>query len=114
MKGIYEQFRDACKSRGKTLTQVLHEIGRSDGSTGSWKKGQYPRLDIVMEIANHLDMSLDELVFRDASRAKTLTENDREWLAIAERIPPEKQQICKDFLRTHMQEPEKYVDKKRA
>ena len=107
MARIYEQFRDACKSRGLTLTQVLHAIGRSDGSTGSWKKGQSPRLDITMEIADYLNMSLDELIYREQSKARYLSDNDREWLAIVGQIPKEKQQICKDFLRTHMVSAEK-------
>lgn len=112
MDGIYGKFREACASRGTTITQVLKAIGRSDGSTGSWKAGKYPRLDIAMEIASYLGVSIDELCYgSDGMSAKILTDNEKEWLYIVSHIPSDKQEICKDFLRTHMTVPEKYVDK---
>lgn len=115
MSGIYDKFKDACASHGTTITQVLNAIGKSDGSTGTWKAGKYPRLDTAMEIAKHLHISLDELCYGyDGMSAKLLTENDREWLYIISRIPADKQELCKDFLRTHMTVPEKYVDKRDA
>ena len=60
---IYENFRAACKRNGTTLTEVLNATGHSSGSTGTWKQGRPPKLDIVMEIADYLHISLDELVY---------------------------------------------------
>lgn len=115
MNGIYDKFRAACSDRGTSITKVLNAIGKSDGSTGTWKAGKYPRLDTVMKIAEHLNISLDELCYgKDEMKAKVLTESDLEWLYIISRIPEDKQELCKDFLRTHMTVPEKYLDKKDA
>lgn len=108
MEEIYKRFKNACASRGTTITQVLNAIGKSNSSTGSWKNGKFPRLDTVMEIAEYLHISLDELCYGiDGISARILSSNDREWLEIIERIPMDKQKMCKDFLRTHMTTPEK-------
>ena len=58
---LYDRFREACEKRGTTITQVLRDIGRAEGNTGSWKAGKSPKLDIVMEMAEHLNMTLDIL-----------------------------------------------------
>lgn len=115
MTTIYDRFRDACASRGTNITTVLNELGKSDGSTGAWKAGKSPRLETAMEIAEHLGMSLDELVYgTGSSRAAMLTSEEAEWLAIFRRIPKERREMCKDFLRTHVVEPEVESDKRGA
>lgn len=62
---LYDRFREACEKRGTTITQVLRDIGRAEGNTGSWKAGKSPKLDIVMEMAEHLNMTLDDFVYGD-------------------------------------------------
>ena len=94
---FYDNFKAACERKGTTITAVLADIGRASGNTGGWKMGKFPRLDIVMEIAEHLQISIDELVYGLGQ------------------IPEDRQQLCKDFLRTHMvSTPKKYADNKRA
>lgn len=39
---LYDRFREACEKRGTTITQVLRDIGRAEGNTGSWKAGKIP------------------------------------------------------------------------
>lgn len=107
--GIYEQFSDAAKRHGKTLSNVLRTLKMSTGSMGNWKRGQYPRLDVAMEIAEYLGMSLDDLVYGfGKSKSSILTNNQREWLYIIDNIPSNKQDMCKDFLRTHAMIPRRY------
>lgn len=111
---IYDNFRNVCKRKGTNLTAVLKSIGCSSGSTGRWKNGGSPTIDIVIKIANYLDVSLDELVYdRDDPIKKHLGISD-EWVSIIRSIPDEKHEMCKDFLRTHAYVPEKYADKKKA
>ncbi len=116
---FYDNFKAACARKGTTITAVLAEIGRASGNTGGWKMGKYPRLDIVTEIADYLNISLDELVYglERAPSAKSAQNNelDSEWYEIISQIPEDRQQLCKDFLRTHMvSTPAKYADDKRA
>lgn len=111
---FYDIFKAVCKEKGTTVTTVLKEIGRSTGCTGKWSRGSYPALDIVMDMATHLGVSLDKLVYNREPLPASISESDQEWLDIICRIPAEKQEMCKDFLRTHMTVPEKYVDEKKA
>lgn len=123
MATIYENFRAACKRHGTTLTEVLVATGHSSGSTGTWKQGRPPKLDIVIDIANYLHVSLDELVFgedradeivREKMPSLDLTDEQKEWLDVLSHIPEEKHSLCLDFLKTHMAEPDKYAEGKMA
>ena len=67
---FYDNFKAACERKGTTITAVLADIGRASGNTGGWKMGKFPRLDIVMEIAEHLQISIDELAKRWSSRLR--------------------------------------------
>lgn len=111
---FYDNFKAVCKEYGTTVTAVLKAIGRSTGCTGKWSHGSYPTLDIVSDMATHLGVSIDKLVYNRDTFTNSLSESDQEWLDIISRIPEEKQEMCKDFLRTHMVVPEKYADKKKA
>lgn len=119
---FYDNVRAACEKRGTTITEVLKKLGRATGSTGTWKTGRPPKLDVVMEIAEHLDLSLDEVVYGPEHAEKWIpdtvpavfTPEQQEWFDIIDSIPEDKQEICKAFLRTHMAVPEKYIDSKMA
>ena len=84
-----------------------------------WKSGISPRLDVVCKIASYLDVSIDYLVVgyaREEIHDSTLMVSglDPEWAEIISAIPEENQEMCKDFLRTHMAIPEKYADRKKG
>ena len=102
---FYDNFNEVCRQKGTTITGVLKALGKSTGSTGTWREGKFPKLDTVMEMAEFLGVSLDELVY-GKTQFNALSDSEREWL--------EKQKMCKDFLRTHMVVPEKYADRKRG
>ena len=111
---FYENFRSACARRGTTLTAVLRALHRSTGSTGRWSSGSYPTLDIVMELANYLNMSIDDLVYGENGQESAVDDDRHEWIYIISRIPEDRQQMCKDFLKTPMTVHEKYADRKKA
>ena len=116
---FYDNFKDACYRKGTNISTVLSEIGRASGNTGGWKVGTFPRLDIVLQIAAPFRIRLDELVYglgqAPYSGKSQDNEIDSEWVEIISNIPEDRQQLCKDFLRTHMVvTPEKYADDKRA
>lgn len=110
---FYDNFISVCQSKKTTVTAVLKAIGKSTGSTGNWSSGKFPRLDIVMDMAEYLGVSLDELVYGRTTN-NALSESDQEWINIIALIPEDKQEMCKDFLRTHMVVPEKFSDQKKA
>lgn len=99
---FYNAFRSACAAKGTSLTTVLAKNGRSTGVTGNWKAGQSPRLDLVIEIADSLGITIDELIYGIQRDANYLDDDQRELLQIYSAIPQSKHQLCKDFLRTHV------------
>jgi len=114
MDGFYEQFCAACVKKGTTLTTVLRKIDRATGTIGGWKKGQSPRLDITVEIADYLGISIDELARGDVSNFRRVSDDEKEWLSLISRIEPSRLELCKDFLKTHIVEPEKYEGKRKT
>ncbi|MDE5621292.1 MAG: hypothetical protein K2O29_00270 [Ruminococcus sp.] len=59
---FYERLCDICKEKGTSVTNMLNELGLSTGSTGNWKKGQLPKGDILMKIADYLETSIDYIL----------------------------------------------------
>ncbi len=110
MATTYDNFKRACAIKGTTITQALKAIGRSTSATGSWSHGGVPGLDVCMELATYLGVSLDELVYgEDRSREieTRISRSQQEWLDIVSHIPVERQETCKAFLRTHMVDAQK-------
>lgn len=107
-KSFYGSLQIACKSRGTNISRVLTECGRTNGNMGAWKKGVLPNFEIVIEIAEHLNISLDELCYGPGyAPATDLTDEEKNWLSLFKRIPVNRRQVCEDFLRTHITENKK-------
>lgn len=112
---FYDNLNKICRDKGTTPTTVLKELGYSSGNVTQWKKGSAPKVDVALAIARHLGVSLDYLVTLEIPNSeKSLSDSEKEWLNIISHIPEDRQEICKDFLRTHMAVPEKYVERKKG
>lgn len=112
---FYDNIYKICNDKGTTPTTVLKELGYSTGNVTQWKKGSVPNVELCVAIARHLGVTLDYLVTLSGPTSNIeLSESECEWLEIIAHIPEEKQEMCKDFLRTHMAVPEKYADRKKA
>lgn len=112
---FYDNIYKICHDKGTTPTTVLKELGYSTGNVTQWKKGSNPNIELCVSIAKHLGVTLDYLVtLEKTSETNGLSASDQEWLNIIARIPEDKQEMCKDFLRTHMTVPEKHADRKKA
>lgn len=113
---FYDNVCKICDDLGVSPTTVLRELGFSTGNISKWKNGSVPNVDIALAFARHLGVSLDYLcTLEDVGASDSaFTKSDREILEIFARIPADKQEMCKDFLRTHMVIPEKYADRKKA
>lgn len=110
---FYDNLRKVCKARNTTPTTILKELGMSTGNTGKWKNGGVPSVDVAYKIAKLLDVSVEFLLVGEETHTNDVF-IDPEWVEIISHIPDDKQDMCKDFLRTHMVIPEKYADRKRA
>ena len=103
---LYDIMRDVCRRHGESISSVLRKTGHSTGSTGRWKSGSFPTADVLMDIAECLGCSLDELCYGYRSPER-LSKAESDLLNVFSLIPEEKKQICIDFLKTHMSVPEK-------
>lgn len=95
--------------------ELADAINVSKATVNGWKiRNGSPSADLIAPIARFFHVSTDFLLTGEEVKAKTLSLEDEEWLDIIRRIPEDRQSMCRDFLRTHMVIPEKYVDKKQA
>lgn len=60
---FYDRLRELCRQQNTTVTAMLSDLELSTGSTGNWKKGQLPKGDVLKQIADYLDTSIDYLVY---------------------------------------------------
>ena len=59
---FYTRLKKICQKKGTTITGMLKELNLSTGSTGNWKKGQLPKGEVLVLIADYLDTSIDYLI----------------------------------------------------
>jgi len=61
---FYDQLKAACQARNTTPTTLLKEIGLSSANTGAWKKGGTPSAEVLLKLAERLNVSTDYLLDR--------------------------------------------------
>lgn len=59
---FYEQLKKACKMRKTSVTAVLKQIGIGTANGTYWKNGSVPSSDIVVKLAELLNVSTDYLL----------------------------------------------------
>lgn len=110
---FYENLKAICKKHNTTVTAMLKELNISTGSTGNWKKGQLPRGEVLAQIANYLDTSIDYLIFGEYRT--NLTKEQLHLLELYESTPERaKYKVVCDFERIVLEEIEKFALKQDA
>ncbi len=93
---FYERLHQLCKERNSTISAMLKELGLSTGSTGNWKKGQLPKGDILVKIADYLDTSIDYIIFGEYK--SNLTDEEKHLLELYRSTPDKaKYKVVCDF-----------------
>ncbi|MDE5754585.1 MAG: helix-turn-helix domain containing protein [Oscillospiraceae bacterium] len=69
---FYERFIQLCDENSEKPTNVLKAIGASSGNLKNWKAGASVKSDILMQISEHFNVSIDYLL------GKTDTPNSKE------------------------------------
>lgn len=105
---FYERLRTLCKERGTTVTNMLSKLGISTGSTGNWKKGQLPKGDILIKIADYLNTSVDYILFGEYR--SDISKDERKLVELY-RITPEraKYKVICDMERIVQEEIQKFA-----
>ncbi len=82
---FYERFIQLCAVNNEKPTSVLKEIGVSSGNLNNWKNGTSVKSDILMQLSEHFNISVDYLLGRTEEpngNQKQLTQNEQELLDI--------------------------------
>lgn len=69
---FYERFLQLCDENSEKPTNVLKSIGVSSGNLKNWKNGTSVKSDILMQLSEHFNVSIDYLL------GKTDTPNNNE------------------------------------
>lgn len=59
---FYETLKEACTKKHTSPSAVCLALNLSKSNVTNWKKGQWPRLDVVIAIAKHLGVSPAKLI----------------------------------------------------
>ena len=104
---FYERLRELCKQNHTTVSAMLTELGLSTGSTGNWKRGQLPKGDVLKQIADYLDTSIDYLVYGEYKC--NLSDEEKRLLALYRKTPDRaKYKVVCDFERMVEEETVKF------
>ena len=64
---FYTQLQKACKNKGTSITATLKAIGIGTANGTYWKNGSVPASDIVVKLAEFLDVTTDYLLIGESS-----------------------------------------------
>lgn len=59
---FYETLKAVCKTKHTSPSAVCLVLGMSKSNVTNWKKGLYPKLDVVMDMAKVLNVSASRLI----------------------------------------------------
>lgn len=62
---FYDRFVELCKANGMSPAAVAREIGLSNSSTTTWKRGSLPKGDTLQKLADFFGVSIDYLLGKD-------------------------------------------------
>lgn len=58
---LYENINALCKQKGTTVCALEREVGIGNGVISKWRE-RSPRVDILKKVADHLGVTMDELL----------------------------------------------------
>ena len=77
---FYDNFEKACAIKGEKPNPVAIKCGGTKSSASSWKKGSSPNSEIVVKLANYLNVSTDYLLLGSEAKAIVLSDDERSLL----------------------------------
>ena len=62
---FYDTLKEACNKKNTSPSAVCVALGMSKSNVTNWKNGQWPRLDVLIAIANYLSINPAKLIPKD-------------------------------------------------
>lgn len=88
---FYDNFEKACKLRNESPSTVAIKCGASSSASTTWKRGSSPNSDIVVKIAEYLEVSTDFLLLGKET-IDALSPTEKELLIFFRKLSPNEQQ----------------------
>lgn len=77
---FFDNFKAICDKKGLKPNPVAQACGASNNSATKWKKGSSPNSEIVVKLANYLNVSTDYLLLGSEAKAIVLSDDERSLL----------------------------------
>lgn len=100
---LVERIEGLAKQKGLTFKSLEREAGLGNGTIKRWER-QSPRLDVLVKVANYLQVSLDELVFDGGRVSATLCDStplsqmEDDVIAMLRLLGNQERKIAVDFI----------------
>ena len=100
---LVERIEGLAKQKGLTFKSLEREAGLGNGTIKRWER-QSPRLDVLVKVANYLQVSLDELVFDGGRVSATLCDSvplsqmESDVIAMLRLLGNQERKIAVDFI----------------
>ena len=62
---FYDVLKEICKKKKTSPSAVCVALDLSKSNVTNWKHGQYPRVDVLLKIADHLSVNPAKLLPQD-------------------------------------------------
>ena len=78
---FYDKLNELCKERGVKMTNVVIELGMSQGNLSRWKNGVEPRDSVVKKFADYFNVP-KTYFFQDGNALYECCLSEDEWTLI--------------------------------
>lgn len=75
---FYDNFKALCDKKGVAPSVVVRSLGLSTGNIAGWKKGQTPKYERLVAIADYFGVSISELTGKALDSGETTPEKPGE------------------------------------
>ena len=94
---FYDTLIKLCDKHNVKITPLLTSLGVSKSSPASWKKGASPNSDIVIKLAEYLNVSTDYLLL---GKEPSISTEYKKLILLYQKLSPENQKMALSLLNT--------------
>ncbi len=94
---FYNHLKSICEEKGLKITPTVLNCGGTKGMIGGWQKGGCPNSDIIVKLAEYLNVSTDYLI---TGKDFSLTKEQQSLLDDFEKLSSDNQSFASKFIKT--------------
>lgn len=97
---FYDNLKSMCSQRGVKVTNVINELGISQGSMSHWKSGGVPNAKTLKMFSDYFGVPVDALIYGDGAASNPapaiiagVSDTKRELIELILSLPDDKVKI---------------------